>query len=308
MIYKLYWNNICLISNLEEKYLKKLCQQKSLPLEIEYYGLGRECSLFSKIKEDLAGGEIKADIIVSTDLDIFQDTSMVKSQLDSFNNIVDFPKLNNLLSTSNIIDETGYFNPFITIPLVLVYNKELLPADKVPASFKDLLKPYYKNKVAFGGAHNSAGRSLFKSLFYLYGEAATKNFVAGCYKGSMPAAAYQMVASGQIAIAIVPTIFALRRGLKNIEYVWPSEGAIAIPSYVAFKNTVLKQDLDLIINTILSSEFQDLLNKSADIIPSYKEAPMSALINSSDQQLLYPSWEFTDNLNHQEFYQWCTSL
>ena len=308
MSYKVYWNNICLISNLEEKYISKLCAEKKLPLNIEYYGLGREYSLFDKVSQDIDKGSIEADIIVSTDLDVFQDSTLLKSRISEFSSVTLFPTLNSIVHNSNIIDKTGYFTPFITIPLVLVYNKQLVPSNKIPKSFKDLLQPYYYKKVAFGGAHNSAGRSLFKSLFYLYGESKTKQFIESCHKGSMPAAAFQMVASGQVPIAIVPTIFAIRRGINNIDFVWPKEGAVAIPSYVAFKNTVADKDKQLIINTLLGKDFQQLLNKSADIIPSHIDTNSSVLITNEDQKLLYPSWQFTNNLNHSEFYQWCNSL
>ncbi|TYQ12665.1 UNVERIFIED_CONTAM: extracellular solute-binding protein [Acetivibrio alkalicellulosi] len=293
MSYTVYWNNICLLSNMEENFIKSnISKQNDYEYKFKYYGLGRNQSMKDKIIDDLRKGDIKGDIIVSTDLDIFQDTSICKNFYELFRNDISLLPSREELLNSTIHHPTGYFYPFIVIPLVIVVNTRALNDTKMPLSLKDLLDPAFSKKYAFGGMHNSAGKSLFRGIWYLYGQQAAEEFLSNAIVTSMPAQAFQKVRSGEVMAAVVPTIFAKRAGIDNLVSIWPKEGAIAIPSYVAVKKTVPLKVFNDFKNIILGQEHQKLLRDQGDIIPSYPDLhlPQSAKVNNC--RLLYPKWDF----------------
>ncbi|MCC5909363.1 MAG: ABC transporter substrate-binding protein, partial [Clostridiaceae bacterium] len=300
------WNNICLLSNMEEAFIKSQSTKYNYyPFDFQYYGLGRPYSMTEKVKEDLKTDEIKGDIIVSTDLDVFQDRSLAKHFEESFQKTSSLLPINEFVLKTNIPNTSNYFHPFITIPLVMVINTKLLKESEIPTSFEDLLHPNFKGRYAFGGVHNSAGRSLLKSLWYLYGSNAVESFLSGAVITSMPAQAFQRVMTGQVPVAIVPTIFALRRGIQGLKACWPREGAVAIPSYVAVKSKVATEDFKLFLESILGIDHQIQLKNAGDIIPSHPDAPISSFALENDCSLLYPKWEFFDTFDHEMFYHLC---
>ncbi|SCY75965.1 ABC transporter substrate-binding protein [Alkaliphilus peptidifermentans] len=306
MEYKIYWNNICLLSAMEETFIKQQSNKYNyFPFTFEYYGLGKPYSMTEKIKADVREGGIKGDIIVSTDLDVFQDRAMAKDFKSDFQQTNSLFRIRETIMNTTIPDPNRFFHPFIVIPLVMVINTNLVKESEMPASLKDLLHPSFKHRYAFGGVNNSAGRSLIKSLWYLYGSDAAKKFLSGSLITSMPAQAFQRVITGQVPVAIVPTIFALRRGIQGLKACWPLEGAVAIPSYVAVKNRVNNKDLQLFLDTILGMNLQQQLRNSGDIIPVHPDIAISPFTLENDCKLLYPEWSFFDTFDHEEFYHLC---
>lgn|GEM_PF-1180714 len=303
---KVYWNNICLLSSIEESFIKeRQTKLENFPFYFEYYGLGRSSSMTAKIKEDLKEGQIKGDIIVSTDLDIFQDRDIVKHFHSNYKKGPSLLPLNNSLLNTKIPDPNGYFHPFVVIPLVMVVNTNLIKESEIPESLEDLIDPNFKYRYAFGGVHNSAGRSLLKSLWCLYGKSGVERFLSKSTITSMPAQAFHQVMTGQVEVAIVPTIFALRKGVNGLKGIWPREGAVAIPSYVACKNNVTTEDFNLFLNTIVGSDLQLQLKNAGDIIPTHPDLPITSFAMDNNCKLLYPEWEFFDTFDHDEFYRLC---
>lgn len=307
--YKVYWNNICLLSNMEEAFINTQQKiQKHFPFTFEYYGLGKPSSMTVKIKEDIQAGNIGGDIIVSTDLDIYQDVTIAKYLQNEFKKSSSLLPINEHLFNTTIPHPEQYFHPFVVIPLVMVVNSNLVKESEMPKAFEDLISPNFKYRYAFGGIHNSAGRSLLKSLWYMYGEKTVEKFLSDATITSMPAQAFQQVMTGQVEVAIVPTIFALRKGVNGIKAIWPKEGAIAIPSYVACKNSVSEEDFSLFVDNILGKEFQLQLKNAGDIIPSHPELSIPSFAMENDCKLLYPEWEFFKTFDHEEFYNQCNSF
>ena len=293
----LYWNNICLLSMLEEQYLSSL---SSNSIEIEYFGLGRKMSLLKKIQSEKTNNKSNWDIIISTDTDVFQDNRLISKE-NNLINLKNFYSINDNKYIQELIHPNGIFMPFIIIPLVIIYNKNLLNKKDIPTSFFELTHLKYKNKFVFGGLHNSAGKSFLKSILFKYGEKNTLKILSNSVKTSMPAAAFKMVHSGQLPLAIVPTIFSNRSEYNHISTIWPEEGAISIPSYICIKKDVSKKTIEYVKNNITCLNFQEELVKRGSIIPTHKNVNNSFFTNSC--KLFNPSWKFLNSLDHDYFYK-----
>ena len=291
---------------MEEAFInKKSIAKEILPFNFQYFGLGRTSTMKEKIKLDLQEHSIKGDIIVSTDLEIFQDNRIAKSLKNTFKHDSSLFPIRRELMDTFVLEPKGYFHPFIVIPLVILVNTQSLGENKPPKSLYDLLDPSFKLKYTFGGLHNSAGRSLLKALWYLYGVEAAEAFLANAVVTSMPAQAFQKVNKGEVMAAIVPTIFAKRAGINNLQSYWPEEGAIAIPSYVAVKNSISSEALDVFTNSIIGIEHQTQLRDFGDVIPVHQDVSLSISALENQCKLLYPSWDFFEGLDYEKFEALC---
>lgn len=304
MLSKVYWNNVCLLTNLESSFIRQTKEAVPyFPFDFEFYGLGQSYSLTEKIKLDLKQKEIGGDIIVTTDLEVFQDNQLF-THFRTFQQDLSLPVRKEIMKTS-IPHPDGFIQPFIVIPLVIVANTRLLAEHELPLRLEDFLHPSFRKRYAFGGLHNSAGRSLLKSLWYLYGAQVAEQFTSGAVVTSMPAQAFQKVMKGEVAAALVPTIFALRQGIHNLKAFWPLEGAVAIPSYVVAKQHVPQQDLDVFKTTILGCRHQEQLRNTGDIIPCHPDVPLSSSASENACRLLYPAWSFYKTLDNEKFNLLC---
>ncbi len=276
MTTKVYWNNICLVTKFEEEFINNNIKKSPKPIEFSYFGLGRYESMLNHFKKNKT---IDADIIVSTDTDVFHDNRY-----------------------SHIFNDFEPLEKFITIPLVLIYNQKALDDLAPPSFFSDLFSDQYKGKIAFGGPHNSAGKSLIKSLWYTYGYEKALSFIKESVATSMPAAAFHKAMTGEIPIAVVPTIFALRAGVSKLKMVWPKDGAIPIHSYVAKRKGLSNEMNNFFSNTILNAVFQALLVKNAAILPSHPKISYPRFKGVENYPLMEPNWNFLQNLDHQKLY------
>lgn len=300
---KLYWNNVCLFNRMEETFIKEEIEKAGMEdvLEVAYFGLGRERKLADQIKEDLKNGIIP-DVIITTDLDVFHDKHMMFPFIKEFKSLKGRLELSDQIKESTIRISEDKLLPFIVIPQVIVINRHNLKGLPVPKSLKDLAKDMYKDRFTFGGIHNSAGRSIIKSIWAAYGQAVAKKIVANAQLANMPAMAFNSVIRGQVPIAIVPSIFAERAGANNIELICPSEGLVAIPSYIGMKSDVPEAVCSFIIDKIISLDKQMLLYERGKVLP------VSCTVEGNyyhQHKLLYPSWAFIEEMDDNEFYEVC---
>lgn len=276
---KLLWNNVCLLTRLEESYI----DNKGLDIQVDYFGLGRKNDLqafFQTSNPDWS-------VLVSTDTEIFQSPKLLPAHCDT---LKDFT-LNYHLDGPNVYDDPQ-IKPFIVIPLVMVINTKM--TDLRPTSIHELCHSAYKGMVTYGGPKNSAGKSLIKAVWSLYGRGALDQFIENSFPASMPAAAFKLAVDGTYPIAIVPTLFAARQGLHHIVAQMPTEGAIAIPSFIAVHDSCNIDCYHTIHNQILANkDFHQTLYDRGDII--------SPMIKESQIPFYYPPKSFLDAIDYNTY-------
>lgn len=148
----LYWNHICVLHRQEKTFLDALAQRllsDEIQLEVRYFGLGYP----EHMSEYLARPDaILPDLIVSADLEVFEDTDI-------------FCKLNHSLypvrswiplqsgPMLDAVERGSFLLPFLSIPLVY-YTRE--PEICRRTALTDW------NGLAFGGINNSAVKTVVK--------------------------------------------------------------------------------------------------------------------------------------------------
>jgi iron(III) transport system substrate-binding protein len=157
--------------------------------------------------------------------------------------------------------------------IVIAYNTLLV--DEPPRGWRDLLEPRFQGQTGFPTPENSGaavvtiGALLSSSDF---GEA----FIQALGENGMRqlrnnGEAAQMTATGELhaAVGLDFQIRALREQGSPIDYVYPADGGVFIPSPIAIFNTSQNQDAARhFVDYILSRQGQEILVREANFIPA----------------------------------------
>jgi iron(III) transport system substrate-binding protein len=175
------------------------------------------------------------------------------------------------------VSAEGLWHPYSVMPVVVIYNRRLVPEGKVPGSWADLLDPYFKNRIIFvdpeksglsfttlatmlvamsspGGGEESGWRFLERLAGQL-----DPDSIAGNKR--MP---YDAVASGDffVGFASEEAVLSLLKSGAEIGYSFPEEGTSAVPDGVALvKGSERREAAGRFIDFILGKDVQGLLSE-----------------------------------------------
>lgn len=141
------------------------------------------------------------------------------------------------LSDSFRKEETFFWTPFSALPVVLIYNAQLVQPEML-TGWQDLSRPEFHGKVAFADPHISG--SSFTSLMtcYFAGSESYVNMLAKALDGRQLASSGEVltaVADGNCLVGITLEETALRKIAEgaNIGMVYPSDGTSSVPDGTA---------------------------------------------------------------------------
>ncbi|MDR1470775.1 MAG: ABC transporter substrate-binding protein [Spirochaetaceae bacterium] len=289
---RVYWSNICLLRKSEEAFLADYAGE----LDITYFGLGTPHKLREWVKSDLDDtGRVNADVIVSTDLDIFQDTRLLRGK-DFFRELETEP----VFCSGPFIDKPAIStDPCIAVSQILpMCIAAPLSNRDHPASLRELCEPRYKHKVVLGGRDTSAGRSVVMTLWYLYGEAAARAFLDNAVWTTVPAVARVNLARGAYPVGILPSALCG----SGVRAIFPSDGTPAIPTFVAVSKTAADKPAALaFLGILFSGPMQRFYADRAFAVPS--SGPLSPLFypDGTPPRFVYPPDEWLDRFDMARF-------
>jgi iron(III) transport system substrate-binding protein len=160
------------------------------------------------------------------------------------------------------------WTPFTTMPYVIMYNKKLVPDAEAPKTWKDVLAPRWKGKVAYADATKSGSSyTLLVTWLTLYGKNdAGWKFVEDLLRQTkvLPKSSmtYQMVANGEFPVGLTfeQGAFDFLRSGAPVGIVYPSEGTAVIPDGSALiKNAPHPNAAKLFLDFTVSREGQELI-------------------------------------------------
>jgi ABC-type Fe3+ transport system substrate-binding protein len=130
------------------------------------------------------------------------------------------------------------------VPMVLVVNRAVLGERKIPQSWTDLMYTDYAHRIAYPNEDEDLKNALLTYVYKVGGEDAVVRFARNCL---LPLHPSQMVKSRRIeqkpAIMIMPYFFAkLAQKEKGFQVVWPEEGALSIPIFLAMDDRMNEQE------------------------------------------------------------------
>lgn len=280
----MYWSNICVLHRYEKRHIENVRKQLSelhIDLSVEYFGLGYSGKLADAVKA--AGGA--PDIIVSTDLDVFEEPDIYRLFCHDLMELDTVLPVKQALQSGNLCQDKRLL-PFLVVPLVLLLNNRLWQGRTMPASLHELCSC----PKAFGGKNNSAGKGIYKQLTYLYGEAFTRRFMATATICEMPVQSLNSVQKGLVPASLTPSIFALRADNQTLTLQYPAEGAITVPSFAAAKKSLGPELAETILSALLTIDFSNYFAVNGAIQPCRKGTMDVDIIAKNGFRLIYPEF------------------
>ena len=171
------------------------------------------------------------------------------------------------------LDPNGVWTPQSVLPMVIMYNKELVPEDQLPKGWNDLLDPKWKGQIAYADPAKSA--SSYTQLVTMLtafglgteeGWAKIKQFVENLDGKVLSGSAlvYQGVADKEFALGVTLEDAALRYVVNgaNVGIIYPVEGTSARTD----GNSIIKgakhlEEAKAFIDFISSKDVHDLMSK-----------------------------------------------
>lgn len=161
-------------------------------------------------------------------------------------------------------DRTWY--GYNALPMVVMYNKNLVAEDEVPTGWADLADPRWKGQIAMSDATKS-GTAFVQVLTMLtifgrddgQGWEMVRNVVANAKVLGSSSLPPKGVADGEYALALTQENAALKyvKAGSPVGYVYPTEGTATIPDSVALiKGAHHPENAKIFIDWLLSKEGQ----------------------------------------------------
>jgi ABC-type Fe3+ transport system substrate-binding protein len=141
-------------------------------------------------------------------------------------------------------DPRKHLHVISVIPLVFVINKDELNGRRIPDSWEEIIFSDYESCIAYPNEDEDLKNALLATLYGMGGDDAVRSFARNCL---LPLHPSQMVKSRRMkekpAIMIMPYFFAkIAEREKNFMAVWPREGALSIPIFLAMDNRMNNEE------------------------------------------------------------------
>ncbi len=174
--------------------------------------------------------------------------------------------------------DKGYYSDNFTwlgespLPMVIMYNTDLVDEASAPKSWEDLLKPEFKGKIAMADpAKSGSAYTIMATMAIAYGKDTggwdfIKNFydnLDGVVIGSS-SGVYKGVGDGEYAVGLTLAKEAIKYVLSGapVKIVYPEEGTSAVPDGVAIiKDAKNMDNAKKFIDFALSKETQEIMAK-----------------------------------------------
>ncbi|WP_313893556.1 ABC transporter substrate-binding protein [Psychrobacillus sp.] len=169
--------------------------------------------------------------------------------------------------------EDGAWTGFSALPMVIMYNKDMVKEDEVPKSWSDLLDPKWKGKIAYADPAKS-GSSFTQLVTMLFankddgqeGWDFVNKFVANLDGKVLGGSSmvFKGVADGEFPLGITLEEAAYRyiSGGANVDVVYPSEGTSAVPDGMAvIKGAKNEENAQLFLDFLASEDVQEIIVK-----------------------------------------------
>lgn len=184
-------------------------------------------------------------------------------------------------------DKDNYWNGFSALPMVIMYNKNLVKPEEVPSKWADLLDPKWKGQIAFADPTKSGSSyTTLVTILTAYkddgeeGWKFVKDFVKNL-DGKLASGSsnvYKGVADGEYALGLTLEEAAMRYVVAgaDVDLVYPEEGTSAVPDGIAIiKNAKNMDNAKKFIDFVVGKDVQEKVVKefSRRSIRSDMDAP-----------------------------------
>ncbi|CAH0117884.1 MULTISPECIES: ABC transporter substrate-binding protein [unclassified Paenibacillus] len=171
------------------------------------------------------------------------------------------------------IGSSQHWTPFAALPMVIMYNKELVKEDEVPKSWMDLLDAKWKGKIAFvDPAKSGSSYTQLVTMLTAFGKDGDQgwNYVKKFVENidgkllSSSGMVYKGVADKEFPVGVTLEEAALRyvEGGAPVGIMYPEEGTSAVPDGAAIiKGAKNMEEAKQFIDFLVGKDVQSLIQK-----------------------------------------------
>ena len=203
------------------------------------------------------------------------------------------------------------------VPVVIMYNKNLVREDEVPAGWMDLLDPKWKGRIAYADpAKSGSAYSLLCTMIQAIGKddgqgwEFVRKFVAnldGKIQGSS-SNAYKLVADGEYALGLTQekSVQTYVLAGANVGMVYAKEGTSAVPDSIAIiKGAKNLENAKLFVDFMLGEENQRTMSEQFNRRPVRDDVnPPKGLPQMSSIKLVDYDFEWASLKKAEIISQW----
>ncbi len=191
--------------------------------------------VLAKLMAEKEADNISADLLWLADFSVFEN-------LKTFGLLLpyDSPEASSL--PEEFYDPQGYYYGSRMMFLVLAYNTDLIPPERVPVSWKDLLRPEYEGQIGSSTPERSGAFMVATGAMIQHDDFGWEFFEAMRDNGNVldsNTGIAKKIANRELAMGFALD-YTVRKMIKDgspIDFVYPEEGAIMTPSPIGIVNT-----------------------------------------------------------------------
>lgn len=208
--------------------------------------------------------------------------------------------------------EDGSWSGFCALPMVIVYNKDLVSEDKVPQGWEDLLNPEWKGKISYTDPNKSG--SSYTQMLTMYTAMGGWDFVgkfAEQLDGKVESSSTHVckkVSDGEMPIGITLEDNAYRYMINgaNVGIIYPKEGTSAVADGMSLikgakHSEAGKQFLDF----LQTKEAQDIVGSEIKRRAVRKDVePLEGLVPLNEIKLIDYDFDMASTKKKENLKKW----
>jgi len=118
----------------------------------------------------------------------------------------------------------------------------------------------------------------------------------------MPIQAFYSIKKRIYDVGLVPSVFAkIGRINKDLDIIWPKDGAISIQSYIAINKSVSLEVVEILRDEVFNSSFGDFFVNRGDIVSCLLESEETVDYVENKFNFTYLNDEWFAQLDYKEF-------
>jgi ABC-type Fe3+ transport system substrate-binding protein len=202
------------------------------------------------------------DIIIASDVNNFFHRPFINRFIDKGIFVAYTPyKFNNYLEKAGSSDPNNNFTMFTTNLLVMVIDTERLGNRPIPKTWNDILDSSFRNEIVMRGEDDFFCNAVMLPFYKDGGNTAIETLAMNIKSGLHPAEMVKLAGTQKAEAAtiyIMPYFFAKRIQNKQVEIVWPEDGAIVSPVFMLVKKDKVEKH-KFLLNFLFGKETGEML-------------------------------------------------
>ncbi len=200
---------------------------------------------------------------------------------------------NDMMAPYGLKDPDGHYALLAVVPAVFLVDKtQLEEGEEVPRTWKDILGPRFKNKIAMPVGDFDLFNGILLTIWKEFGdegvEAIGRNLLEGMHP-SQAAGRFAPKGGKGPMVSVIPFFFSkMAQFNPNAEIVWPEDGAVVSPIFMLLKNSA-PEEAGRIADFFASKEVGEILSHRG-LFPSCHPEVVNQVPENAP--LMWLGWDF----------------